>query len=267
MIGKNFKYKTARNLLLVTASLATAYIGSSPASAFTVGSLNPLSAPGTEANKAPYTVEITTDDIGKTFKTYWILEGVTPEPLRAKGYFKVTDFTSSVLSLETSFSNQTDASFTAAVTSIGLGVTPNATGVSFNSVGQIFDATYVETGNQRFPGGYRNIDVCISSVSTNNSGNCQGGSLRSGLQSGGNEDNFGINISGNYGQDPIAVLQTLPIKFQTADASYTLMASKPHTVPTPSATLGLLGLGALGMFSTLKRNLKHKQKSSQNIIY
>lgn len=267
MNGKNFKYKTACNLLLVTASLATAYIGSSPANAFTVGSLNPLSAPGTEANKAPYTIEITTADIGKTFKTYWILEGVTPSPLRAKGYFKVTDFTSSLLSLETSFSNQTNASFTAAVTSIGLGVSPNATGVSFSSAGKIFDATYVETGNQRFPGGYKNNDVCISSVSTSNSGNCQGGNLRSGLQSGGNEDNFGIDISGNYGQDPIAVLQTLPIRFQTADTSYTLLASKPHTVPTPSATLGLLGLGAIGMFSTLKRNLKNKQKSAQNIIY
>lgn len=267
MNGKIFNHKTARNLLLVTASLATVYVGASPASAFTVGSLNPQSLPGTQANKAPYTIEITTADIGKTFKTYWILEGVTSEPLRAKGYFKVTDFTSSALSLETSFSNQTDASFKAAVTSIGLGVTPNATGVSFSSAGQVFDSAYVETGNQRFPGGYKNIDICISSVSTNNSGNCQGGGINSGLQSGGNEDNFNINIAGNYGQDPITVLQTLPVKFQTTQASYTLMASKPHTVPTPPATLGLFALGALGMVSTLKRNLKHKQKSTQPIIY
>ncbi len=267
MNGKNFKYKTACNFLLVTASIATAYIGSSPASAFTVGSLNPDSAPGSEANKAPYTIEITTDDIGKTFKTYWILEGETSSPLRAKGYFTVTDLTSSLLSLETTFSNQTDASYQATITSLGLGVTPNATSASFNPAGSVFDYTYVETGAQRFPGGYQGIDVCISSGATVLSGTCRGGNASFGLQSGGNKDNFSIDIAGNYGTDPVVSLQTLPVRFRTEEGNYVLMATKPHTVPTPSATLGLLGLGALGMFSTFKRNLKHKQKSAQTIIY
>lgn len=267
MIGKILKHKTSHNILLVAASLATAYIGSSPANAFTIGSLNPDSALGSEANKAPYTIEITAADIGKTFKTYWILKGATPEPLRAKGYFKVTDLTSSILSLETTFSNQTDASFQAAVTSIGVGVSPNATKVSFNSAGDVFDHAYVETGKQNFPGGYKNIDICISSFSTGATGNCPGGNINSGLQSGGNKDNFGINISGNYGTQPTVTLQTLPVKFQTSQGSFVLMATKPHTVPTPSATLGLLALGALGTVSTLKRNLKHKQKSTQPIIY
>jgi hypothetical protein len=265
--SKILNRKTASNLLLVTASLAAVYVGASPASAFTVGSLNPTSLPGSQANKAPYTVEITTADIGKTFKTYWILDDGTSQQLNAKAYFTVTDLTSSVLSLEATFTNQTDASFQAAITSIGLGVSPNATKVSFDEKGDVFKHAYVETGKQSFPGGYKNIDICVSSFSSQPSGNCPGGSINKGLQSGGSEDTFGISITGNYGTTPVVTLQTLPVKFQTSEGSFELLATKPHTVPTPPATLGLVAFGALGMLSTLKRNLKHKQKSNQPIVY
>lgn len=266
MNGKIFNCKTAYNLLLVSASLATVYVGSSPASAFTVGSLNPDSATGIHANKAPYTVEITSADIGKKFSTYWILEGATSEPLKAKGYFTVSDISSSNLSLNVALLNKTDDSFKAAITSLGLGVSPNATKVSFDPKGDVFKYAYVETGKQNFPGGYKDIDICVSTFSPHSSTNCPGGNIKSGLQPG-SVDLFGLNIAGNYGTNPTVTLQTLPIKFQTSQGSFELMATKPHTVPTPPATLGLVAFGALGMLSTLKRNLKHKQKSNQPIVY
>lgn len=250
-----FQNQSVRKLLLVTASFAVVYGVSAPANAFTIGSLNPDSAPGIHANKAPYTIEITSADIGKRFSTYWILKGATTQPLKAKAYFKVTDLTSSNLSLDTVLLNRTDASFQGAITSLGLGVSPNATNVSFNPKGDIFKYAYVETGKQNFPGGYKDIDLCITTFKTNNITNCPGGNIKSGLQAG-DKDLFGINIAGNYGKNPTVTLQTLPIKFQTSEGSYELLASKPREVPTPAATLGIIAFGAVSAVSTLKRKSK-----------
>lgn len=255
MMDTFFKNKSAHKFLLVSASFATVYCVSTPANAFTIGSLNPDSAPGIHANKAPYTVGITSDDIGKTFSTYWILKGVTTEPLKAKAYFKVTDLTSSNLSLDTVLFNRTDDSFQAAITSLGIGVSPNATQVSFNPKSDIFKHAYVETGKQNFPGGYKDIDLCITTFKTGNTSNCPGGNINSGLQAG-DRDIFGLNIAGKYGNNPTVTLQTLPIKFQTSEGSYELLASKPREVPTPAATLGLLAFGAVSAVSTLKRKSK-----------
>lgn len=255
MMNTFSKHKSAQKFLLVTASFAAVYCVSTPANAFTIGSLNPDSAPGIHANKAPYTVGITSADIGKTFSTYWILKGVTTEPLKAKAYFKVTDLTSSNLSLDTVLFNRTDDSFQAAITSLGLGVSPNATKVSFNPRGDIFKYAYVETGKQNFPGGYKDIDLCISTFKPHATTNCPGGNINSGLQAG-DRDIFGLNIAGKYGNNPTVTLQTLPIKFQTSEGSYELLASKPREVPTPAATLGILAFGAISAVSTLKRKSK-----------
>ncbi len=255
MMNTSSKNKSAHKFLLVTASFAAVCSVSSPANAFTIGSLNPDSAPGIHANKAPYTVEITSADIGKRFSTYWILKGATTQPLKAKAYFKVTDLTSSNLSLDTVLFNRTDDSFQAAITSLGLGVSPNAKKVSFNPKGDIFKYAYVETGKQHFPGGYTDIDVCITTTKTGSDSNCAGGNIKSGLQAG-DRDIFGLNIAGKYGNNPTVTLQTLPIKFQTSQGSYELLASKPREVPTPAATLGIIAFGAVSAVSTLKRKSK-----------
>lgn len=255
MMDTFFNNKSARKLLVITASFAAVYCASTPANAFTIGSINPDSAPGIHANKAPYTVGITSADVGKTFSTYWILKGATTQPLKAKAYFKVNDLSSSNLSLDTVLFNRTDDSFQAAITSLGLGVSPNATNVTFNPRGDVFKYAYVETGKQNFPGGYKDIDVCVSTFKPHSTTNCPGGNIKSGLQAG-ERDIFGLNIAGNYGNKPAVTLQTLPIKFQTSEGSYELLASKPREVPTPAATLGLIAFGAVSALSTLKRKAK-----------
>lgn len=255
MMDTIFTNKSARKLLLITASFAAVYGVSTPANAFTIGSLNPDSAPGIHANKAPYTVGITSADVGKTFSTYWILKGATTQPLKAKAYFKVTELTSSNLSLDTVLFNRTDDSFQAAITSLGLGVTPNANKFTFNPKGNVFKYGYVETGKQNFPGGYKDIDLCITTSKSGNTSNCPGGNINNGLQAG-DRDLFGINIGGKFGSNPTVTLQTLPIKFQTSQGSYELLASKPREVPTPAATLGIIAFGAISAVSTLKRKSK-----------
>lgn len=255
MMDKFLKNKSARKLLVVTASFTAVYCASTPANAFTIGSSNPDSAPGIHANKAPYTVGISSADVGKRFSIYWILKGATTQPLKAKAYFKVTDLTSSNLSLDTVLLNRTDESFQAAITSLGIGVSPNATKVSFNPIGDIFKYGYVETGKQNFPGGYKNIDLCITTSKSSNTTNCPGGNIKNGLQAG-DRDNFGLNIAGNFGSNPYVTLDTLPVKFQTSQGSFELVASKPREVPTPAATLGILAFGAMSAVSTLKRKSK-----------
>ncbi|KJH73267.1 hypothetical protein UH38_00185 [Aliterella atlantica CENA595] len=250
-----FTNKSARKLLPIAASFAAVYGVSTPANAFTIGSLNPDSAPGIHANKAPYTVGITSADVGKTFSTYWILKGATTQPLKAKAYFKVTELTSSNLSLDTVLFNRTDDSFRAALTNLGLGVSPNANKVSFKSKGDVFKYAYVETGKQYFPGGYQDIDVCINTVKTGSKSNCAGGAVKDGLQAG-DKDIFGLDIAGKYGNNPTVTLQTFPVKFHTSEGIYELSASKPREVPTPAATLGIIAFGAISAVSTLKRKSK-----------
>lgn len=250
----NFKLSVPSVLGSVVAAtcLATASSAFSPASAFIFTTQQGTA--GNPVGQPLYDVGITTEDVGKSFDIDWLVSKETiktPAKLSATGKFTVTGLTNNLLSLEVKITNTTDANFQAAITSMGFGVSPDATSVSFASggAGSVFKTTELQTKPQNFPGGFKNIDACVSA------NGCSGGNVKDGLQSGGNSDTYKVNIAGTFNMDysgAKATMTSFPVKFQTSDGSYEVTGTGRRKVPEP-ATTGALGVVALGAFGLLKR--------------
>lgn len=232
---------------ILAAALALSLGFVSQAQAFTIGTLGVDPNVGNPAiwDSVP-TVGITSADLNQSFAMNWLLpatQGPTKD-LKASGIFTVTLFSSSELRLEITLANETDTSYQAALMSLGLATTPDATG-SFVSTGTVFDG--VEDGNgaqQTFPGGFKGIDVCAFG------GNgCAGSSINDGLQSG-SSDTFVLSFAGSFGDLPAITLADFAVKFQTSSGSYELPGTSPEPEPggsvPESGTLGLLGLALMG---------------------
>lgn len=230
----------------------------SPASAFTF--TQQTDTAGSPAGQNLYNIDITSADIGETFAVDWFMSKSTintSADLSATGTFKVTDFTNNLLSLEVKLTNTTSASFQAAITSMGFGVTPDpkattssTSALSLTQAGSVFKTATLQTGAQNFPGGFKNIDACISA------NGCSGGSINNGLQSGGHSDTYKVTIAGNFGMDYSsrkATLSSFPVKFQSSAGSFEIAGSKlRRKVPEPGTTAAF-GVVALGAFSLRKR--------------
>ena len=135
-------------------------------------------------------------------------------------------------------------------------MTPDAT-ASIASSGSVFDSIGTGSGpNQTFPGGFKNIDVCIFSAG------CSGGDVNSGLQAG-SSDSLIINLTGNFDQNGTAAgavsLLDFPLKFQGTWGSFET-PGQTKRVPEPG-TLALLGIALLGISLT---NRRRKSLSKQN---
>ena len=118
---------------------------------------------------------------------------------------------------------------------------------------QTYDAVRVKS-KAGFPGGFKNIDVCVFGGKT-----CNGGDIKEGLQSGGNFDSFTLNLFGNFGEDPRVTLSAFPLKFQTAAGSY-----EAAGVPEPITVVGsglALGFGTLFSKESAKKRKKAKVKA------
>src|SRR5262249_48031579 len=128
-------------------------------------------------------VTIGTADINKSFNVDWSqsIGGGNPQ-LTASSVWTILGFNSTSLTLKISLTNSTaDAgTFHSAITGFGAGVTPDATG-SFAAGGSGAIFKNVSAGNgpqQTFPGGFKHIDLCVSSAG------CSGGSFQNGLHAG-----------------------------------------------------------------------------------
>ena|SRR6478672_965734 len=216
-------------------------------------------------------VTIRTEDIGQMFEVNWLLSAGTknndgksaPVDLSATGLFKVINFTQNLLSLEIKLTNNTqqpanDPNFNAAILSTGFGVTPDPNRsqgklqMSLSQPGSVFK-NIAEPTNQNFPGGFKNIDVCIFAAN-----NCSGGNVNNGLQLGGKSDTFKVNIAGNFTDSfgmNYVTLSSLPLKFQTAAGSFELAGQQPRKKVPESGTTAALGLTALGAVVFLKRKV------------
>lgn len=219
----------------------------SQAQAFTIGTLDVDPAVGNPQiwTSVP-TVGITTADVNQSFSMEWLLpstEGPTKD-LKASGIFTVTLFNATELRLAIALENETDSSYQAALMSLGLATTPDATGSIF-SAGSIFDGVEDGSGPQQtFPGGFKGIDVCAFGAN-----GCSGGSINQGLQSG-SSDTFSLSFAGNFGDVPAITLADFAVKFQTSAGSYEFPGTPPGPEPggsvPESGTLGLLGLALMG---------------------
>jgi hypothetical protein len=208
---------------------------------------------------------ITINDTGDDFTITWLLSagqndndgGAPTFDLSAAANVDVTavdlDATGSITLLIT-LSNTTPGNHPdARLTAFGMGVTPNATSVSFNdpqgSDGGMVNAALLGTN---FPGGFANIDVC-----TFGGPNCQGGG--SGGVVPGTSDVFQLIIFGNFSGGNVA-LSPFPIKFQTDGGSFEFGGSEGGgsggVIPEPGTVL-LLGSGLIGIGLLQRRRQKH----------
>lgn len=234
---------------VAAASIAVISSGFSPANAYSVIRSN---AQAGNPSSFLYDVGLNAGDIGRQLDpvTWSVAKNSNnsglPVELSAKAEIKLQNFTSNMLSLAIKLTNTTTANFRSSIVSFGFGVSPNANGAQLiQDSEQTYDAVRVKpTGN--FPGGFKNIDVCVFGGNT-----CNGGDIKQGLQSGGQSDTFTLNIFGNFGSDPSVTLSAFPIKFQTEQSSY-----EAAGVPEPITVVGsglALGFGALFTKQSKKR--------------
>ena len=196
------------------------------------------------------------------FTLKWFLagNGTTVDDLSAEADVTVAAFSNSSITLDFAMKNTTVLNLlaNAGITSFGIAVEPNATSVSFNSLGGgAFTNAILQTGQQNFPGGFKQIDVCVFTQG------CSGGSQGSALAAGAT-DTFRVIIGGNFSGGSVT-LTPFPIKFQTSAGSYEFAectegpcGGGSNEVPEPG-TLLLLGSGLAG-FAVLRWR-KNKAKA------
>jgi hypothetical protein len=223
-----------RSWLVTGAALVVA----TGASAF---SIQPTGSSAGNPPQPTWLVGMTSADVGQSFRVDWLLDRTSSYDLSGTATFLLESFTATTIELAISITNTTNPDpYRAAIASLGFGIEPNAT-ATLLAAGNVFDAIGPGAGPQQtYPGGFKQIDVCIYAV------NCSGGNISQLLQAG-STDSFRIGLAGDFSGGS-ATLTSFATKFQTAFGSYQLPgvpSSRP--IPEPEAIVVFLaGLAVLG---------------------
>ena len=227
-------------------------VGVSPAQAFIYGD---------------NTLEFDTGDVGSSFDVEWLVPAgfvsALPIDLSAEATFTLKSYSGDTFELEVDIENTTATTYDdggtlsstqANILSFGFGVDPDATSVAISG-GSFFTTAEVQTGPQNFPGGFKDIDVCVYTAG------CSGGDVNTGLVAGGT-DTITLAVTGNFNGGTV-MLGDFPLKFQGQWGSFEPGGGvcepggdceppvPPNSVAEPE-TLGLFALAGM-VLATVRR--------------
>lgn len=192
--------------------------------------------------------DITSGDVGDTYTINWLdptsSTGISTN-LSATGTFTVKSLTSSELLLNVTLDNTTTSTFQAAILSLGMTSSPSLSS-KYQGSSTVFTGLS-DPGN--FPGGFKNINICIWAGS-----NCNGGSINNGLQSG-SSTSFELALttsSGNLLSSGVDLSQ-FPVKFQTQNGSFEFGGTNSTVPSTPEPSTLLLESTGLLLILLLSR--------------
>lgn len=192
-------------------------------------------------SRATTSIDITSADVGNSYSVNWLdptsSTGISTN-LSATGTFTVKSLTASELLLNVTVDNTTASTFQAAILSLGMTSSPSLSS-KYQGSSTVFTGLS-DPGN--FPGGFKNINICIWAGN-----NCNGGSINNGLQSG-SSTSFELALttsSGNLLSTGVDLSQ-FPVKFQTQNGSFEFGGSIPSIPSTPEPSTWILdGTGLL----------------------
>lgn len=203
-------------------------------------------------------------DITNDFAINWLLPqggqdhdggAGAPIDLSARAVFDVVDVQTdtngfiSAITLDVSFSNTTllsGAITKAGITTFGIGINPDATGVTFSDTSDGgFTTAEIQDKKKNFPGGFKQIDLCVFTQGC--SGGGQGGALAAGAT-----DDFSLTVTFGTPTASSIIFDPFPVKFQTSNESFKFGGSASEPVPEPG-TLTLMGSGLLGLVGYVRK--------------
>lgn len=192
-------------------------------------------------SRATTSIDITSADVGNSYSVDWLdptsSTGISTN-LSATGTFTVKSLTASELLLNVTVDNTTASTFQAAILSLGMTSSPSLSS-KYQGSSTVFTGLS-DPGN--FPGGFKNINICIWAGN-----NCNGGSINNGLQSG-SSTSFELALSTSSGNllSTGVDLSQFPVKFQTQNGSFEFGGSTPSIPSTPEPSTWILdGTGLL----------------------
>jgi len=210
---------------------------------------------------APLAQAILVNDVNDDFSITWNLPANTSDndggsstiPLTATANFDVTAVSPTSVTLVVKVTNTTQltkAITEAGITTFGIGVSPDATKVTFTDIADNgFVNAQIDT-NGNFPGGFHEIDLCVFTDGC--SGGAQGSALPAG-QTPAASDTFTLVIEGNFTSG--VTLDPFPVKFQTTAGSFEFAGTTglpPSEVPEPGS-LALLGAGMFALWGLRRK--------------
>jgi len=198
----------------------------------------------------------TISSVGDSFLVDWSTTTTNGSLISANSTFTVDSFSTTAIALTIDITNTTILTSlltNADITTFGFGVDPNAT-ATLVSAGSTFDMVSAGSGpHQNFPGGYKDIDICIYADG------CSGGNTTHGLRAG-ETDTVKILLSGDFSSG-FAELLYFPLKFQTSNGSYEpagCVNGDCTSIPEPTVP-ALLGIGLLLMTILRRRTSRPLQ--------